>query len=108
MNEPTSIDVPWDDNSPLDDAGRGLKTRSFVDKVIRLGGMICLLGFVVSIVGTQQIASQKSFDDFAAQAIHKTGLVTMLTGFLALLAGYRASGRQAAARRTSNRHEQGE
>ena len=70
--------------------------------------MICLLGFIVSIVGAQQIAAQRSFDDFAAQAIHKTGLVTMLTGFLVLLAGYRASGRKAAAGRMSNRYAQGE
>jgi hypothetical protein len=108
MNEQTSIDVPWDDNSPLDGAGRGLKTRSFVDKVIRLGGIICLLGFIVSIVGAQQIAAQKSFENLAAQAIHKAGLVTMLIGFLVLLAGYRASWRKAAADRMSNRCEPGE
>ncbi|MHB0959844.1 MAG: hypothetical protein ACYC6N_14155 [Pirellulaceae bacterium] len=91
MDEPSSLDVPRDTKSPLEDSDREVRSLSITDIIIRVGAGICLIGFVIAIVGAQQIAAQRIAVPDVAQIIHRVGLLTLLIGFVVLLAGYRAS-----------------
>jgi len=61
------------------------------NRIVRAGVTICLIGFVIAILGVAQLAEQKSHATPLAHFTHKTGLLTMLTGFVAMLFGFRGT-----------------
>jgi uncharacterized membrane protein len=61
------------------------------NRVVRTGMIICACGFLIAILGVAQLAEQKNHATALAHYTHKTGLLTMFTGFMAMLFGFRST-----------------
>jgi hypothetical protein len=83
MDEPTTSEL----DTPTDERVRSGRRRT--TKVIRIGGVICLVGLAITVFGNVQISRASSYVPPEVHATRGIGLLLMLVGFLVILSGYR-------------------